>query len=66
MVNFLVEPKKGTKWPKDLPKFETRADAIVVCSEFCKQQFLIRSEKVARGELQVSEILIGKGFLIER
>jgi translocation protein SEC62 len=53
LVNFLVEPKKGTKWPSNLPRFETRQDAIAVCKELCKQQFLLRSEKRGKGELGV-------------
>jgi hypothetical protein len=57
LVNFLVEPKKETKWPTNLPKFSTRADAIVVCKELCKHQFLLRSEKEGKGELGVSKIL---------
>ena len=58
LVNFLVEPKVGTKWPSNLPKFESRADAIVVCKELCKEQFLLRSEKVGKGELQVRTMRI--------
>jgi translocation protein SEC62 len=53
LVNFLVEPKKGTKWPSNLPRFETRQDAISVCKELCKRQFLLRSEKRGKGELGV-------------
>jgi translocation protein SEC62 len=53
LVNFLVEPKKGTKWPTNLPKFASRSDAILVCKELCKQQFLLRSEKRGKGELDV-------------
>ena len=54
LVNFMVEPKKGVKWPKNLEKFYSRQSAITVCKELCKQQFLLRSEKRAKGELDVS------------
>lgn len=53
-MNFLVEPKKGTKWPNKLPRFENRLDAIAVCKDLCKQQFIIRSEKQGKGVLAVS------------
>ncbi|EEC47295.1 predicted protein [Phaeodactylum tricornutum CCAP 1055/1] len=56
LVNFLVEPKKGTKWPTNLPKFASRSDAILVCKELCKQQFLLRSEKRGKGELDVARV----------
>mmetsp|Transcript_16346 Transcript_16346/g.29536 ORF Transcript_16346/g.29536 Transcript_16346/m.29536 type:complete len:326 (-) Transcript_16346:112-1089(-) len=56
LVNFMVEPKKGTKWPKELPKFNSRPDAIAVCKELCAIQFIHRSEKVAKGELEVSRV----------
>ena len=55
LVNFLVDPKKGTKWPSNLPKFENRVEAISTCKELIRNQFLIRSEKVAKGELNVSQ-----------
>ena len=54
LVNFMVEPKKGTKWPKELPRFSARPDAIAVCKELCNIQYIHRSEKVAKGELEVS------------
>ena len=54
MVNFLVEPKKGTKWPSNLPRFENRQDAIAMCRELCKIQYLMRAEKRGKGELGVS------------
>jgi translocation protein SEC62 len=57
LVNFLVEPKKGTKWPKELPKFKSRPDAIAVCKDLCSRQFIHRSEKVAKGELEVRTIM---------
>ena len=57
LVNFLVEPKKGTKWPNELPKFKNRPEAIAVCKELCNSQFIHRSEKVARGELEVRPFL---------
>jgi len=50
----LVEPKKGTKWPSNLPRFENRQDAVAVCKDLCKSQFLVRSEKQGKGELGVS------------
>lgn len=58
LVNFLTEPKKGTKWPKNLPRFDSRQDAIAVCKELCKLQYLLRSEKRGKGELGVSLIII--------
>lgn len=53
LVNFLVEPKRGTKWPKNLPKFESRQDAIAVCKELCNLQFILRCEKQGKGELSM-------------
>lgn len=53
LVNFLVEPKKGTKWPSNLPKFESRPQAIQVAKELCNNQFLLRAEKRGKGELAV-------------
>lgn len=54
LVNFLAEPKKGTKWPKELPKFTSRQEAINVCKELCKYQFIHRSEKRGKGDLVIS------------
>ncbi len=54
LVNFMFEPKKGTKWPKELPKFKSRSDVIAVCKNLCGRQFMHRSEKVGKGELEVS------------
>jgi len=54
----MVEPKKGTKWPKELPRFKSRPDAIAVCKDLCGHQFMHRSEKVGKGELEVSYIYI--------
>ncbi|EJK69567.1 hypothetical protein THAOC_09161 [Thalassiosira oceanica] len=56
LVNFMVEPKKGTKWPKELPKFSSRPEAIAICKELCNRQYMHRSEKVAKGELEVSRV----------
>ena len=56
LVNFLVEPKKGTKWPKDLPKFQSRTQAIAVCKDLCKYGFVHRSEKRGKGVLVVSAV----------
>ena len=56
-MNFMVEPKKGTKWPKELPRFSSRPDAIAVCKELCTLQYILRGEKVAKGELEVSPSL---------
>jgi len=56
LVNFLVGPKKGTKWPKELPKFKSRPEAIAVCKELCNSQYMHRSDKAARGELEVSRV----------
>jgi translocation protein SEC62 len=54
LVNFLVEPKKGTKWPKDVPKFKSRQEAIAVCKSLCKLQFIHRSVKRGKGDLVIS------------
>lgn len=56
LVNFLVEPKKGTKWPKKLQRFKDRHEAITVCKELCRLQFMHRSEKAGKGELVVSRL----------
>ena len=53
-MNFMMEPKKGVKWPKDLPRFKSRQEAIIVCKELCKEQFIHRSEKIGKGQLDVS------------
>jgi translocation protein SEC62 len=53
----MVEPKKGTKWPKSLPKFKTRQEAIAVCKELCNYQYMHRSIKRGKGDLVVSFIL---------
>lgn len=55
-MNFLVEPKKGTKWPKNLPRFENRQDAIAVCKELCNYQYLLRCEKRGKGELGMTRV----------
>ncbi|CAJ1943020.1 unnamed protein product [Cylindrotheca closterium] len=51
LVNFMVEPKPGTKWPSNLPRFESRQDAIAVCKELCNLHFILRCEKRGKGEL---------------
>jgi len=56
LVNFLVEPKKGTKWPKKLPRVKDRLAAIALCKDLCRLQFIHRSEKVGKGELAVSRL----------
>jgi translocation protein SEC62 len=56
LVNFLVEPKMGTKWPKKLPRFENRQDAIAVCKDLCTQQYLLRCEKRGKGELGMMRV----------
>jgi len=56
LVNFLFEPKKGVKWPKSLPRFKSRQDAIDVCKALCELHYMHRSEKVGKGELAVSRI----------
>lgn len=56
LVNFLVEPKKGTVWPKNLPRFKSRQQAIDVCKGLCKYGFIHRSEKKGKRELYVSRI----------
>merc|ERR1719276_360827 len=50
----MMEPKKGVKWPKDLPRFKSRQEAIIVCKELCKEQFIHRSEKIGKGQLDIS------------
>ena len=55
-MNFMVEPKKGIKWPKDLPKFKTRQEAITICKELCNYQYMHRSIKRGKGDLVVSSI----------
>lgn len=54
----MVEPKKGTRWPKELPKFTSRQEAIGVCKDLCSGHFMHRSEKVGKGELEVSCLVI--------
>lgn len=54
LVNFLVEPKKGTKWPSNLPRIKTRPEAIAICKELCKLQYIHRSEKRGKGDLAIS------------
>jgi translocation protein SEC62 len=53
LVNFLAEPKKGTKWPSYLPKFKSRQEVIAVCKNLAKHSFFLRSEKRGKGELGV-------------
>ena len=59
----MVEPKKGSKWPTELPKFSSRPDAIAVCKELCSRQYMHRSEKVGKGELEVRRFfaIMGEG-----
>jgi len=52
----MVEPKKGTRWPTELPKFKSRQEAIAVCKELCAGHYMHRSEKVGKGELEVSRV----------
>jgi len=54
LVNFMVEPKKGTKWPKNLPRFKTRNEAIAICVEMCNCQYMHRSIKRGKGDLAIS------------
>jgi len=56
LVNFMVEPKKGSIWPKNLPKFKSRQEAIAVCKDLCRYQFIHRSEKRGKGDLIVSRV----------
>lgn len=51
-----MEPKKGTKWPSKLPRFATRAEALVVAKALCKAGFLLRVEKKGKGELGSSRV----------
>ncbi len=53
LVNFLLEPKKGTKWPSNLPRFTNRQAAITVCKELCRCLYIMRSDKRGKGELEV-------------
>lgn len=62
LVNYLVEPKKGAKWPTNLPKIKSRQEAIAIGKELCANQFLLRSEKRAKGELTVRAGLFPFGF----
>lgn len=56
LINFLAEPKKGTKWPDRLPRFASRQEAIAVCKELVKLAYLVRAEKRGKGELGVSRL----------
>jgi len=56
LVSFMVNPKKGSKWPKGLPRFESRQEAITVCKELCKIEFIHRSEKRGKGDLTISRV----------
>mmetsp|Transcript_16234 Transcript_16234/g.23116 ORF Transcript_16234/g.23116 Transcript_16234/m.23116 type:complete len:328 (-) Transcript_16234:72-1055(-) len=56
LVSFLVEPKKGTAWPKTLPRIKSRQEAISICKELCHLQFIHRSEKSGKGTLVVSRV----------
>ena len=53
LINFLSEPKKGTKWPDRLPRFASRQEAIAVCKELVKLEYIVRAEKRGKGELGV-------------
>lgn len=56
LVNFLVEPKKGSKWPVKLPRVENRTEAIAICKELCRIQYIHRSEKRGKGDLVISRV----------
>lgn len=56
LVNFLVEPKKGSKWPKNLPRVKSRQEAIAICKELCRIQYIHRSEKRGKGDLVISRV----------
>jgi len=56
LVNFLVEPKKGSKWPKNLPRVNSRNEAIAICKELCRIQYIHRSEKRGKGDLTISRV----------
>lgn len=56
LVNFLVEPKKGAKWPPQLPRVTSRLEAIAICKELCHYQFIHRSEKRGKGDLVISRV----------
>eukprot|EP00529_Nitzschia_sp_RCC80_P029165 CAMPEP_0113496010 /NCGR_PEP_ID=MMETSP0014_2-20120614/29901_1 /TAXON_ID=2857 /ORGANISM="Nitzschia sp." /LENGTH=331 /DNA_ID=CAMNT_0000389919 /DNA_START=191 /DNA_END=1186 /DNA_ORIENTATION=- /assembly_acc=CAM_ASM_000159 len=56
LVNFLAEPKKSVKWPKKLPRFQSRQEAISACKDLCKDQYLVRCEKTGKGEVALSRV----------
>ncbi|KAL7562689.1 hypothetical protein ACA910_006376 [Epithemia clementina (nom. ined.)] len=56
LVDFLHEPKKGTKWPKNMPRFENRQEVLLTCKNLCKDQFIVRADKVGKGELELSTV----------
>lgn len=56
LVNYLVEPKKGVKWPTDLPRIKSRPEAIALCKDLCRHQFIHRSEKEGKKELSMSRV----------
>lgn len=56
LVNFLVEPKKGTTWPTTLPRVSSRLEAINICKALCHYQFIHRSEKRGKGDLVISRV----------
>mmetsp|Transcript_20182 Transcript_20182/g.43575 ORF Transcript_20182/g.43575 Transcript_20182/m.43575 type:complete len:334 (-) Transcript_20182:92-1093(-) len=53
MVDFLFEPKKGTKWPDKLPRFENRQEVVAICKLLTKEQFIVQAEKVGKSELEL-------------
>lgn len=54
LVNYMLEPRKGAKWPPKLPKIQSRQEAIAICKELCRIQFIHRSEKQGKGQLTMS------------
>jgi len=53
IVNFLVEPKKKTKWPTQLPKFSSRNEALKVCQALAEQNYIRKVDKTGKGEVKL-------------
>lgn len=54
LVSYMLEPRKDAKWPKKLPRIQSRQEAIAICKELCRIQFIHRSEKQGKGQLTMS------------
>jgi hypothetical protein len=53
LATYLVEPRKGVKWPKKVPRVKTRRQAIDICRNLCQESFIVRADKLGKGELKV-------------